>query len=98
MIENEESEIVSGISIEVENYKVFKSDSYNVLLQSKKRKQDGTGEYWITEGYYSTIEGAFISLFRKVTKDANKKSIKDTIIEIRRAEQSIVEAIKASKI
>lgn len=98
MIENEESEIVSGISIEVENYRVFKADRYNVVLQSNKSKQGGTGEYWITEGYYSTIEGAFISLFRKVTKNANKKSIKDTIIEIRRAEQSIVEAIKASKI
>jgi hypothetical protein len=87
-----------GISIEVENYRVYRADNFNIVVQLKRYKVDSMEFYWVTEGYYSTEQQALIALFRKVTKAKHKAELKDIIISIREAEASILQAIQGLKL
>lgn len=92
-----ESSEISGICIEVGDYRVIRMDTYNIVVQHKKYKKVSTEFYWVTDGYYSTERNALMSLYRKVQHGKFKSELKDVLVTVLDTEKAILEAIKGLK-
>lgn len=88
-----------------ENWRVT-ADHYNYILERKNINQKADSkkfgeEYWVSDGFYSSVEDCFSGYLDKKIKESDVKSIKeliqlvnDTRQEIEGLRQELTEAVR----
>ena len=84
-------------------YRVRKLDETNLVIEQLKivsSETKGTREEWVWEGYYSSVEGALNSIFKKQLFDSVEQEleIKDILKVMKEIEKNILNTAKQYKI
>ena len=89
------------MEVQIGKYKIS-TDKYNFVLEEeitpkRKRSESGGQPYWVTLGYYPTLELACHNLMKCDIKDTDASDLEGVVTHITDSTEAITEAVKKLK-